>query len=143
MPDCCLARLGRPIGMRGLAATFAALIAFTPAVPAATLDCETEVPAAQTFLEKLRPGPNTAAAQRHLDAAKAAPSAEACAAELRQVDIYVRRSQAADQHAAPPTGAGQANRPSTARVQCADFFHQSRPGGSDYHGPPVPGCPAH
>ncbi len=26
-------------------------------------------------------------------------------------------------------------------VQCADFFHQDRPGGSDYHGPPVPGCP--
>jgi len=26
-------------------------------------------------------------------------------------------------------------------VQCADFFHQDRPGGSDYHGPPVAGCP--
>jgi len=26
-------------------------------------------------------------------------------------------------------------------VQCADFFHQDRPGGSDYRGPPVPGCP--
>jgi len=26
-------------------------------------------------------------------------------------------------------------------VQCADFFHQDRPGGSDYKGPPVPGCP--
>jgi len=25
-------------------------------------------------------------------------------------------------------------------VQCADFLHQNRPGGSDYHGPPVPGC---
>jgi len=25
-------------------------------------------------------------------------------------------------------------------VQCADFLHQSRPGGSDYHGPPVAGC---
>ena len=26
-------------------------------------------------------------------------------------------------------------------VQCADFFHQGRPGGTDYKGPPVPGCP--
>ena len=25
-------------------------------------------------------------------------------------------------------------------VQCADVLHQDRPGGSDYHGPPVPGC---
>jgi peptidoglycan hydrolase-like protein with peptidoglycan-binding domain len=25
-------------------------------------------------------------------------------------------------------------------VQCADFLHQGRPGGSDYNGPPVPGC---
>jgi hypothetical protein len=27
-----------------------------------------------------------------------------------------------------------------AAVQCADFLHQDRPGGSDYYGPPVPGC---
>jgi hypothetical protein len=25
-------------------------------------------------------------------------------------------------------------------VKCADPLHQDRPGGSDYHGPPVPGC---
>lgn len=25
--------------------------------------------------------------------------------------------------------------------QCADMMHQDRPGGSDYFGPPVPGCP--
>jgi hypothetical protein len=25
-------------------------------------------------------------------------------------------------------------------VRCADFFHQDRPGGSDYRGPPVPWC---
>jgi hypothetical protein len=25
-------------------------------------------------------------------------------------------------------------------VRCADPFHQDRPGGSDYRGPPVPGC---
>jgi hypothetical protein len=28
-----------------------------------------------------------------------------------------------------------------APVECADFFHQSRPGGANYQGPPVPGCP--
>jgi hypothetical protein len=26
-------------------------------------------------------------------------------------------------------------------VECADTLHQGRPGGSDYVGPPVPGCP--
>lgn len=26
-------------------------------------------------------------------------------------------------------------------VSCADFLHQARPGGSDYQGPPVAGCP--
>jgi hypothetical protein len=26
-------------------------------------------------------------------------------------------------------------------VQCADALHQDRPGGTDYHGPPVAGCP--
>jgi peptidoglycan hydrolase-like protein with peptidoglycan-binding domain len=26
-------------------------------------------------------------------------------------------------------------------VQCADFLHQGRPGGTDYQGPAVPGCP--
>jgi len=25
-------------------------------------------------------------------------------------------------------------------IKCADPLHQDRPGGSDYHGPPVPGC---
>jgi len=27
-------------------------------------------------------------------------------------------------------------------IECADWMHQGRPGGTDYHGPPVPGCPA-
>jgi Flp pilus assembly protein TadD len=31
--------------------------------------------------------------------------------------------------------------PAPTTTQCADWMHQSRPGGSDYHGPPVPGCP--
>jgi hypothetical protein len=25
-------------------------------------------------------------------------------------------------------------------LKCADFLHQGRPGGTDYDGPPVPGC---
>lgn len=28
-----------------------------------------------------------------------------------------------------------------AGVKCADWWHQSRPGGTNYKGPPVPGCP--
>ncbi|HEX7966736.1 MAG TPA: hypothetical protein VF502_00850 [Stellaceae bacterium] len=39
-------------------------------------------------------------------------------------------------YAAP--GAGTTMAPP---VQCADVLHQDRPGGSDYHGPPVPECP--
>jgi hypothetical protein len=31
-------------------------------------------------------------------------------------------------------------RPAVRRVRCADWLHQNRPGGSDYHGPPVAGC---
>jgi hypothetical protein len=31
--------------------------------------------------------------------------------------------------------------PYAAPVQCADALHQDRPGGTDYHGPPVAGCP--
>jgi hypothetical protein len=156
--------------MRLIATTVAAFVILAPALPAAAMTCETEIPAAQSFLDKLRPGPNTTAAQRHLDAARRATSADACVAELRQVDKYARRSQAADRRAAAPRDESQAadqraaaprdasqaadqravapreeghgTRRSAARVQCADFLHQARPGGSDYHGPPVPGCPA-
>jgi hypothetical protein len=31
-------------------------------------------------------------------------------------------------------------RPAVRRVRCADWLHRNRPGGSDYHGPPVAGC---
>ncbi len=30
--------------------------------------------------------------------------------------------------------------PAPVIVQCADIFHQNRPGGSDYKGPAVPEC---
>jgi peptidoglycan hydrolase-like protein with peptidoglycan-binding domain len=41
-------------------------------------------------------------------------------------------------NAAP--GAAPARAAPRRTVQCADFLHQGRPGGSDYHGRPVPGC---
>jgi hypothetical protein len=31
--------------------------------------------------------------------------------------------------------------PAPVIIQCADFFHQDRPGGSDYRGPPIRECP--
>lgn len=45
---------------------------------------------------------------------------------------------------APVTGAYAAPGAPTAlapTTQCADMLHQDRPGGTDYKGPPVPGCP--
>ena len=92
-----------------------------------------QIPKAQAYLDKLRPGPNTSAAQRHLDAAKAAASDQQCVAELRQVDKYAKRSAAADRRAASR---------GRHRILCADALHQDRPGGTDYHGPPVRGCPS-
>ncbi|HKT17543.1 MAG TPA: hypothetical protein VJR47_05845 [Stellaceae bacterium] len=38
-----------------------------------------------------------------------------------------------------PTGPVPARKPPLP-IKCADPLHQDRPGGSDYHGPPVPGC---
>jgi hypothetical protein len=101
-----------------------------------------QIPAAQHFLDGLRPGPNTSRAQQHLDAAKSAQAAnndQQCVAELRQVDHYARRSAAADRHATKAS-AHTVHR-TRHRVLCADPLHQDRPGGSDYHGPPVAGCP--
>ena len=89
-----------------------------------------QLPKAAEFVNtKLKPGPNTDAAKQHLDAAQHATSDQQCAAELRQVDYYAKRSLAADQHAA-----------SARHVRCGDVLHPTLPGGVDYHGPPVPGC---
>jgi len=119
--------------MRVLIALIAALVLLAPQVAAAasSFSCS-QIPDAQRFIDTLRPGPNTSAAQRHLDAAKNATSEKECIAELRQVDKYARRSAAADKRLA---SAG------TRPVKCADWLHQSRPGGTDYFGPSVPGCP--
>ena len=42
-----------------------------------------------------------------------------------------------------PVESGQTYFPAPApqQVRCADFLHQGRPGGSDYNGPAVAGCP--
>jgi hypothetical protein len=44
---------------------------------------------------------------------------------------YSAPRDAGPSYAPPPGGT----------VTCADRFHQSLPGGTDYYGPPVPGCP--
>ena len=75
----------------------AALLAFlAPSVAAAAAIPCSDLPAAEHFVQSLRPGPNTRAAQRHLEAARNAGSERQCSAELRQVDKYARRSAAAD-----------------------------------------------
>jgi hypothetical protein len=123
--------------VRALTVTLAALTFLAPALPAAAMTCA-DVPKAQAFVDKLQPGPNTTAAQEHLNAAKAAGSETQCVAELRQVNKYAERSAAADKRKA--SGHTAAHRP-VRRVQCADSLHQNRPNGTDYHGPRVPYCP--
>ena len=91
---------------------------------------------AQHFVDGLKPGPNTTAAQQHLDAARTASQGghdRQCVSELSRVNYYARRSAAADKRAA--SGHGH-----TRHVVCADAMHQNRPGGSDYRGPSY-GCP--
>lgn len=82
--------------MRAFVLTAALLTFILPgAAHAAAIPCS-DLPMAESFVQKLRPGPNTLAAQRHLQAAKAARSDRQCSAELRQVDRYAKRSVAAD-----------------------------------------------
>ena len=103
----------------------AALLAIPSLAWGAGISCS-QIPDAQNYLNGLRPGPNTRAAQHHLDLARAARSDAQCVSELRIVDRYAKRSAALDRRAT--------------RVLCADALHQNRPGGSDYRGPPVAGC---
>jgi hypothetical protein len=44
-------------------------------------------------------------------------------------------------YVAPPAYVGSGTSSPPVAIQCADAFHQDRPGGSNYHGPAVPGCP--
>lgn len=142
----------------------AAVLLATPAFAADKIECS-QIPDAQAFVNKLKPGPNTKAAQAHLDAAKNAKSDQECVTELGKVNYYAKRSAAADARAAKPGAApATAGKPAVAgkpaaatkeaaarkpkvaavkpvgAVQCADPLHQDRPGGSDYKGPPVSGC---
>lgn len=131
--------------MRVISATIAAafLFAAPSLAQAATshITCS-QIPDAQRFVGSLQPGPNTSAAQQHLDSAKRAADAgddRHCVAELGQVNTYASRSAAADKRAS--THHTSAHTTIYHRhVQCADALHQNRPGGTDYHGPAVPGC---
>ncbi|HTZ77804.1 MAG TPA: hypothetical protein VMC10_07845 [Stellaceae bacterium] len=83
------------------AASLAALAALLlpAAALAAPIPCS-DIPMAQKFIDtKLKPGPNTRAAQHHLDLAKKAKTESECSAELAEVDKYARRSAAADKRA--------------------------------------------
>lgn len=44
-------------------------------------------------------------------------------------------------YVAQPAYVGSGTSVAPVVVQCADAFHQDRPGGSQYYGPVVPGCP--
>ncbi|HWE73735.1 MAG TPA: hypothetical protein VG328_11295 [Stellaceae bacterium] len=132
----------RVISIAVTAAAAALLFTGSPATHAATpqITCS-QLPDAQRFVDGLHPGPNTSAAQKHLDAAKQASDAGDqghCVSELGRVNYYASRSANADKHAAAhPASAHHARR---RHVLCADAMHQNRPGGTDYHGPAVPGC---
>jgi hypothetical protein len=139
--------------MRAVLALAAAVLFATPALAADKIECS-QIPHAQSFIDGLKPGPNTKAAQRHLDAAKNAKSDKDCVTELGKVNYYAKRSAAADARlaGAPATQAApNGTKPKKAKVktakaksggavQCADTLHQDRPGGSDYKGKPAAGC---
>lgn len=136
--------------MRVISATIAAaLLLAAPSLGPSIAQAATpqitcsQVPEAQRFVDGLKPGPNTRAAQEHLDAAKRAADAgndRQCVSELGRVNDYATRSAAADKR----SGTHHTSAHTTThhrRVLCADALHQNRPGGSDYHGPAVAGCP--
>jgi hypothetical protein len=82
-----------------LSAGMAAWFFLLAEAKAAPIPCS-DIPLAQHFVDGLKPGPNTRAAQKHLDAAKHATTEAGCDKELRQVDYYARRSAEADKRAA-------------------------------------------
>lgn len=146
--------------MRVFTAAFAASLLFAgaalaqpgnegppPAANGGPIACS-QIDDAQHFVDGLRPGPNTRAAQQHLDAAKQARQAgndQQCVSELGRVNYYAKRSADADKRAGNRAGHRVTHRVSAhnraRHVQCADAMHQNRPGGTDYHGPNVAGCP--
>ncbi len=86
--------------MRLLSLAVLAALAVAPvAVRAAGIPCS-DLPQAEKFVhEKLKPGPNTTEAERHLQLARQAKTERECSDELTAVDAFARRSLAAD-HAA-------------------------------------------
>jgi len=137
--------------MRVISATIAAAVllaapALAPSFSRAAtpqITCS-QIPDAQRFVSSLQPGPNTSAAQQHLDAAKRAADAgdqKHCVSELGRVNYYATRSAAADKRASTHHASAHTTATHHRRVLCADALHQNRPGGSDYHGPAVAGCP--
>ena len=87
--------------MRFLTFAILAPLLLAPGIAAAAVPCS-DLPKAESFVrEKLRPGPNTRLAERHLEAARHARSARQCSAELQKVDFYAKRSAAADRRAKP------------------------------------------
>ncbi len=118
--------------MRTITMMTAAFFLFAPSLAnAAAITCS-QIPDAQSYVDKLQPGPNTQRAQQHIDAAKQATSERACVAQLRQANIYAKRSAAADRRMASR---------GHAPVRCADALHEDRPGGTDYHGSSPTSCP--
>jgi len=86
--------------MRALIVPTLLLILLLPRVAVARAIPCSDLPMAEQFVQKLRPGPSTTQAQHHLELAKQATSDRRCSAELRQVDKYANRSVAADKRAA-------------------------------------------
>jgi len=139
--------------MRAAIVLALALVLAPPAFAADQIECS-QIPHAQSFIDGLKPGPNTRAAQLHLNAAKKAKTDKECVTELGKVNYYAKRSAAADARMAKPAAepaAPKAAKPEKAKVKtakvksrngvrCADTLHQDRPGGTDYTGKPVPGC---
>ena len=82
--------------IRWMSAVLVAGLLVAPGLARAQITCA-QLPAAADFVNtKLKPGPNTDAAKRHLEAAQHATSDQQCVAELRQVVYYAKRSMAAD-----------------------------------------------
>ncbi|HUK57584.1 MAG TPA: hypothetical protein VLV50_00025 [Stellaceae bacterium] len=84
-------------------AVIAALALLPASVRAAGIPCS-DLPQAEKFVhEKLKPGPNTTEAERHLELAKSAKTELDCSNELSAVDAFARRSLAADRAAGQKT----------------------------------------
>jgi hypothetical protein len=84
----------KPIHFVAIAVLFAA----APAFAAGQITCS-QLPHAEAFMHKLKAGPNTNEARRHLDMAKAAKSDQECVNELGAANYYAKKSMSADKAA--------------------------------------------